>query len=558
VFPTLSADGQANVLKEAMELTPAEKLLWSTDGHLFAETYWLANKQFREILEEVLISKFEHGQLTASQATAFVKDIMFNNSNVLYELGLSLPPDRSEVNHVSARGIETVAERALSALPKDCRYVFAQWVTYMGEIRTRILPLKHFRNTKRFGISRGNTGTLQNDTITSVVNTTGQVYVEPQLYTLRPAGITSNGQNQYYTAMCTWTDENGGAIDASPMSSLDQSLVRLATDYGLNVNIGFELELVFLKRHSNTTSLSYSPLTTTHSWSTFNSQDVNVAFPLLAEIERNLARCGIEIQQMHSESGPGQYEFILVPLPAVEAIHTLYQARQIIQQVAENSSENRHVRATFHACPIPGTGNASHAHISLNDVHKGTEKAKSEEEMDGLEMHFWAGVVEHLRAICGFSMPEKESYERVVEDHWTGGVYVAWGTQNRETPLRRIGGGSHRWEFRALDGFANMYLAMGAIVAAGLEGVKDSRKMAMKDCDVNPARVGEEERRKYGIEMRLPGTIEEALKVLEGDELFKSVFGRLASDYLIMKKAEQEMLDKMNGEDRLAFLVERY
>lgn len=49
----LSADGQANVMKESLELTPAEKLLWSTDGHLFAETYWLANKQFREALEKV-------------------------------------------------------------------------------------------------------------------------------------------------------------------------------------------------------------------------------------------------------------------------------------------------------------------------------------------------------------------------------------------------------------------------------------------------------------------------------------------------------------------------
>ena len=58
VFPMLSRDGQVSVVKEAMELTPVEKLLWSTDGHLFAETYWLANKQFREVLEEVNIRSF--------------------------------------------------------------------------------------------------------------------------------------------------------------------------------------------------------------------------------------------------------------------------------------------------------------------------------------------------------------------------------------------------------------------------------------------------------------------------------------------------------------------
>lgn len=59
VFPMLSADGQAHVLKEAFELTPAKKLLWSTDGHLFPETYWLANKQFREVLERVSLVLFD-------------------------------------------------------------------------------------------------------------------------------------------------------------------------------------------------------------------------------------------------------------------------------------------------------------------------------------------------------------------------------------------------------------------------------------------------------------------------------------------------------------------
>jgi len=53
VFPIISTDGQEEVLRQAMELTPANKLLWSTDGHLFGETYWLANKQFREVLEQV-------------------------------------------------------------------------------------------------------------------------------------------------------------------------------------------------------------------------------------------------------------------------------------------------------------------------------------------------------------------------------------------------------------------------------------------------------------------------------------------------------------------------
>lgn len=56
VFPMLSRDRQVSVLRQSIELVPASKILWSTDGHLFPETYWLANKQFREVLEEVSIS----------------------------------------------------------------------------------------------------------------------------------------------------------------------------------------------------------------------------------------------------------------------------------------------------------------------------------------------------------------------------------------------------------------------------------------------------------------------------------------------------------------------
>lgn len=78
VFPMLSQNGQIKVLKEAMELTPAEKLLWSTDGHLFAETYWLANKQFREVLEEVSLTSFRKSCQPSFAIFLHVNDLVFN------------------------------------------------------------------------------------------------------------------------------------------------------------------------------------------------------------------------------------------------------------------------------------------------------------------------------------------------------------------------------------------------------------------------------------------------------------------------------------------------
>lgn len=91
-----------------------------------------------------------------------------------------------------------------------------------------------------------------------------------------------------------------------------------------------------------------------------------------------------------------------------------------------------------------------------------------------------AAVLEHMSSLCAITMPQAESYARVIDDSWTGGTWIAWGTENREVPLRKSD--ANRWEIRCLDGFANMYLALVAIFAIGLKGVQDGKEMTMKDC----------------------------------------------------------------------------
>ena len=86
VFPMLSRDGQESVLRQALELTPSSKLLWSTDGHFYPETYYLANRQFRDVLEKVLSGYIAAGDLTVPQAIDTAVDILFWNSNALYRL----------------------------------------------------------------------------------------------------------------------------------------------------------------------------------------------------------------------------------------------------------------------------------------------------------------------------------------------------------------------------------------------------------------------------------------------------------------------------------------
>ena len=90
VFPEVSRDGQERLLRECMKLTPCSKLLWSTDGHWFPETFWLANLQGREAMTRVLEEYVEREDLTLQEAMRATKAIFFENSNRIYQLGLNI------------------------------------------------------------------------------------------------------------------------------------------------------------------------------------------------------------------------------------------------------------------------------------------------------------------------------------------------------------------------------------------------------------------------------------------------------------------------------------
>lgn len=423
----------------------------------------------------------------------------------------------------------------------EVKFVYVQWLDYMATIRARILPINEFerliRTSGRIGISQGNTGTLQNDGITAVVNPVGQIYVEPDLRSLRRTHKKDPLASA--TVFCFWRDEDGRPVPECPRANLETLVNELLYNHGINMLCGFEIEVTFLSRNTKNKE-PYAPLTQTHAWGTLTPEQW-LQLPLLAEIATSLSEMGIELQQFHAESGQGQYEFVLAPQPPMLAIDSLLQARQVIAQIAALHD----LRATLHPQPFPGIGTAAHAHISLSPPDKDLQ-------------FFVGGVLRHLSAICAFTMPEASSYSRVLDDHWTGGTWIAWGTQNRETPLRRVTDG--RWEIRCLDGFANMYFALSSIIAAGLLGIKaEIGDFPQKDVPYNPSRLNDEERESYGITEKLPSTLIEAISALKSDgELKEALAPGLVQDFLVMKESEQKMLAGMEEAERRAWLIERY
>jgi glutamine synthetase len=145
----------------------------------------------------------------------------------------------------------------------------------------------------------------------------------------------------------------------------------------------------------------------------------------------------------------------------------------------------------------------------------------------------------------------------MADGFWAGGRWVTWGTQNRETPLRKVAG-SH-WEIKCLDGLANVYLAMAAIITAGTEGVKDKEILTWHDCEEDPASLSAEERVTMGIDEGLPKDLNEALECLESEWMLRKKLGEeVIMRYIKVKRAEMKLLDGMSAHDRQQWLIERY
>ncbi len=164
------------------------------------------------------------------------------------------------------------------------------------------------------------------------------------------------------------------------------------------------------------------------------------------------------------------------------------------------------------------------------------------------EDQFLAGVLQRLPLLCGFGMPSQDSYQRV--QPMCVGAWVAYGTGNRDTPVRKIRNG--HYEFRAIDSTANMYLVLAAYIAAGLLGLQERQDLCWNDCQVAVSTLDNQAREMLGITTEMPKSLAESLAILDDgwmglDQLLSIEF---LDRYSAVKKAEQMTLSRMVEKDR--------
>ena len=151
-----------------------------------------------------------------------------------------------------------------------------------------------------------------------------------------------------------------------------------------------------------------------------------------------------------------------------------------------------------------------------------------------------AGVLEHLPGLCGLTAPSFNSYQRIAPGTWSG-AYGCWGYDNREAPVRVASPfrgaeeASTNVELKAADATCNPYLALGGLIAAGLDGIE--RGLSRRSRSTSTRRRSSD-REARGI-VRCPRRQAEALDALAADDVLTGALGDvLADSYLAVRRSE--------------------
>ncbi|MET7289494.1 glutamine synthetase family protein [Streptomyces sp. NPDC005573] len=240
---------------------------------------------------------------------------------------------------------------------------------------------------------------------------------------------------------------------------------------------------------------------------------------------------GVDVDQVHPEYAAGQFEVSVGALDPVAAADRSVLVRQTIRAVAARHG----LRVSFAPAVLAGSvGNGGHLHLSCRrggrNLHAGgggrygmTAEAES----------FLAGVLARLPALTAVTAPSPASYLRLRPSRWAG-VFTAWGRETREAALRVVTGTagheeqSANLEVKPVDLAANPYLALGCVVAAGLDGLAAGRPLP-GEITGNPARYGPDDAAALGVR-RLPESLPEAVAEFRADRVLRDALGPVLAD----------------------------
>jgi len=436
-----------------------------------------------------------------------------------------------------------------SSLNPEIRFVRVLWCDNANIIRAKAVHVDSINDDVSVGISRGQQGVpVAYDGVVagSGLDPVGEIKLKGDMSTLTRLPYAPG----HARVMGDMT-KNGKVWENCPRGFL-KKMISNTLDEGLEVKAAFENEFYLLKKDGEFNP--YIPSDSTPFASTY-SMDIN--YEVIGDIVESLIAQDVTVEQYYPESGPGQHEITMTYTDALKAADNQIVFRETVKAIAYKHG----LQASFLPKIFPDTsGSGCHIHLSLwKDGENILHDSGNDYNLSETAQQFIAGILNHLPSLMAITTPIPRSYRRIQPQMWVG-AFDSWGFNNREAAIRVIqedDGAIKHFEFKTADASSNPYLALGAVIAAGLDGIKKMMELP-EPVRKDPATLTPAEKDKIGIKP-LPTTLEEALTNLIEDEVLLNALGvELSQTYIVVKEEELAFIKNLNAKKELELLADKY
>lgn len=361
------------------------------------------------------------------------------------------------------------------------------------------------------------------------------MFLHPDLNTWMVLDFEDNKFGKVARLICDIYTSYGKPFQGDPRYILKRQ-IKAMEDMGFAaLDVGFEPEFFLFKLDEN----GKPTVNPVDEGSYFDLSPIDGAEYVRRDIALELERLGFEIQTVHHEVAPGQEEINFRFAHVLEACDNVQTFKQVVKFIARKHG----FHATFMPKPIAGiNGSGMHTNCSLSDKDGTNLFYDLNDPMKlSLTCRKWiTGIMKHARGFSAVTNPSVNSYKRLIPG-FEAPCYICWSDANRSSMIRipASRGKGTRTELRNVDGMANPYLALAVILAAGLDGIKNT-----KDEDVLPPvydnifALSREQREAMGI-LNMPENLKDAIKELKADPLMYQTLGdHTFSKYVEAKEIE--------------------
>ncbi len=348
------------------------------------------------------------------------------------------------------------------------------------------------------------------------------MFLKPDLNTFAVLPWTKDDEDVTARLICDVYLPDGTPFEGDPRGILKRQLEE-AKKLGFKFNTGPELEFFLFQTDENG-----KPKNLTNDDAKYFDLASDKAHGIRRHMAFVLDEMGLEVETLHHEVAAGQHEICFKYADALTTADNALTLKLALKIIAGQYG----LHATFMPKPVFGVnGNGMHVHQSLMGLEDGENKFYDPEgtyNMSKLAQSYIAGQIKHIKAINALTNPTVNSYKRLVVG-FEAPVNAAWGQHNRSALIRvprtnpSQAKNAARCELRCPDPSANPYLAFAAMLAAGLDGIKN--EMACPDpIEDNIWKLTPTQMKEKGVGMVAP-TLKDALKALRDNDVIRGAIG---------------------------------